>query len=387
MPVLPPPRPVRLYDRSFMPARIGSPLLRALASVAPGTALREGLDRILQAKMGALIVVGDGQGVLSICSGGFLLDAEYSPQRLSELAKMDGAIILSADASRIARANVHLLPDPRVPTVETGTRHRTAERAARVVNGPVISISEEMSVITVYQGEHKQQLAPIGRLIDRASQALQTLGGYRTRLDALTGDLSRHEVDDLVTVRDVVVVLQRCEMVRRIGEEIASTIVELGSEGRLVQLQLEELLGGVDRIATLVLRDYVAGRSWEDGGRTQLAHLSTEELLELGLVARVFGLGDARERGERHDRHDRHDRIERQLHAHLVPRGYRLLARIPRMADNLVENVATHFASLPLLLSASIADLTEVEGVGDVRARAIRDGLRRVLEGVATRPR
>src|SRR5690348_10798153 len=116
-------------------------MIEALAAVAPGRPLRQGLDRILQANMGALIVVGDGPDVLAVCSGGFLLDAEFSPQRLSELAKMDGAIILAPDASRIARANVHLVPDPTVPTSETGTRHRTAERVARSVDVPVISVS------------------------------------------------------------------------------------------------------------------------------------------------------------------------------------------------------------------------------------------------------
>src|SRR6188508_3561053 len=146
-------------------------LLDALAAVAPGTLLREGLDRILQASVGALIVVGDGPEVLNICSGGFLLDAAYSPQRLSELAKMDGATILAADASRIARANVHLVPNPTVPTSETGTRHRTAERVARSIPVPVISVSEDQQVIAVYVGDEKHPLENIPRLLNRANQA------------------------------------------------------------------------------------------------------------------------------------------------------------------------------------------------------------------------
>src|SRR4051794_19834497 len=169
--------------------------------------LREGLDRILQGSRGALIVIGDGPEVLAICSGGFLLDAEYSPQRLSELAKMDGAIILAADASRIARANVHLVPDSTVPTTETGTRHRTAERVARSLDVLVVSVSEQMSSITVYRGDVKHPLEQVGRLLDRASQALQTLRRYRGRLDVETALLSRHEIDDQVSVRDVAVVL------------------------------------------------------------------------------------------------------------------------------------------------------------------------------------
>src|SRR5947209_11881773 len=214
--------------------------------VAPGQPLREGLDRILQADMGGLIVVGDGPEVLAICSGGFLLDAEFSPQRLSELAKMDGAIILAPDASRIARANVHLVPNPNVPTSETGTRHRTAERVARSIQVPVVSVSEDQQVITVYINDDKHPLEPIPRLLNRANQALQTLERYKTRLDAVSASLSALEIEDLVTVRDVVTVLQRAEMVRRIAEEIDGNIVELGSDGRLVLLQLEELMGGVD---------------------------------------------------------------------------------------------------------------------------------------------
>src|SRR5215210_7119943 len=158
-----------------MPGRWSIALNAALGSVAPGTPLREGLDRVVKAKMGALVVVGDGAEVLSICSGGFLLDAAFSPQRLSELAKMDGAIILAPDASRIARANVHLVPNPHVPTSETGTRHRTAERVARSINVPVISISERMAAIAVYVGDEKHPLEPIPRLLDRSNQALQTL--------------------------------------------------------------------------------------------------------------------------------------------------------------------------------------------------------------------
>src|SRR5918912_960482 len=231
-------------------------MLDALAAVAPGKPLREGLDRILQAGMGALVVVGDGPEVLAICSGGFLLDAEFAPQRLSELAKMDGAIILAPDASRIARANVHLVRSPNVPTSETGTRHRTAERVARSIAVPVISVSEDQQVIAVYVNEEKHPLENIPRLLNRANQALSTLERYKDRLDTVAGSLSALEIEDLVTLRDVVTVLQRTEMVRRIAEEVDGYIVELGVDGRLVRLQLEELLGGIEDDRRLVIRDY-----------------------------------------------------------------------------------------------------------------------------------
>src|SRR5438094_5713164 len=233
------------YSHTVSPRR-SIAMLDALAAVAPGRPLREGLDRILQAGMGALIVVGDGPEVLNICSGGFLLDAAFSPQRLSELAKMDGAIILAGDASRIARANVHLVPNPNVPTSETGTRHRTAERVARSIDVPVISVSEDMQVIAVYVDDEKYPLEPIPRLLNKANQALSTLERYKSRLDGVSGALSALDVEDLVTLRDVAAVLQRNEMVRRIAEEIDSYIVELGADARLIRLQLDELLGDVE---------------------------------------------------------------------------------------------------------------------------------------------
>jgi len=341
-------------------------LIEALAAVAPGRPLREGLDRILQASMGALIVVGDGPAVLEICSGGFLMDAEFSPQRLSELAKMDGAIILAPDATRIARANVHLVPNPNVVTSETGTRHRTAERVARSVDVPVISVSEELGLIAVYRNDRKHVLEPIPRLLARANQGLQTLERYKARLDAVSGSLSALEVEDLVTVRDVVSVLQRAEMVRRIAEELDGYIVELGVDGRLVLLQLEELMGGVDDDRRFVLKDYFRADKEHrlDRAMEALSDLTTEDLLDLKTVAAVLHLPpDASE-----------------LDASLQPRGYRLLSKIPRLPDTVVERIVQRFNSLQKILRATTDDLDDVEGVGDTRARAIKDGLTRLAE-------
>lgn len=333
--------------------------------VAPGTPLREGLDRILQANMGALIVVGDGPDVLNICSGGFLLDAAFSPQRLSELAKMDGAIILAADASRIARANVHLVPNPNVPTSETGTRHRTAERVARSIDVPVISVSEDMSVIAVYIGDQKHPLEPIPRLLDRANQALQTLERYKNRLDSVAGSLTALEVEDLVTVRDVCDWLQRAEMVRRISDEIESYIVELGVDGRLVRLQLEELLRGVDDDRRQVIKDYlVIERRTADEALADLTGRSTEDLLDTRQLAGVLGL-----RG-----------VNADLDAPLQPRGYRLLAKIPRLPESILDHIVRRFGNLQKIMRATIDDLDDVEGVGDTRARAIKEGLSRLAE-------
>ena len=245
------------------------PLIEALALVAPGTPLRNGLDRILQAKRGALVVVGDDPVVLSICTGGFLLDAEFSPQRLSELAKMDGAIILASDASRIARANVHLVPKASIPTSETGTRHRTAERVARSIDVPVVTVSEAMATVTVFRHARKHTLQRTGRLVDRAAQAISTVQRFKTRFDFALASLSTLEVEDAVSVRDVVDVLQPGEMVVRFAEEIDGYLVELGEDGRLIHLQMEELGAGLETALRLVVMDYVAmpagSRSKADG--------------------------------------------------------------------------------------------------------------------------
>lgn len=320
----------------------------------------------MQGGKGALIVVGDGPEVLNICSGGFLLDAAFSPQRLSELAKMDGAVILADDSSRIARANVHLVPNPNVPTSETGTRHRTAERVARSIDVPVISVSEDMQVIAVYVGGEKHPLATIPRLLDRANQALRTLERYKARLDSVSSSLSALEVEDIVTLRDVVVLLQRTEMVRRISEEIEGDIVELGADGRLVFLQLEELAGDVEADYRLAVRDYFhEDSSWHlDEVLSALADLDMDLLIDPKNVADILHLPDG----------------SGDLDTALQPRGFRMLARIPRLPEPIAESIVERFGNLQKIMRATIDDLEEVEGVGETRARAVKDGLARLAE-------
>jgi diadenylate cyclase len=345
--------------------RARAAMIEALGAIAPGQPLRDALDRVLQANMGALIVVGDGPDVLGICSGGFLLDAEFSPQRLSELAKMDGAIILAADASRIARANVHLVPSPHVQTSETGTRHRTAERVARSIEVPVIAVSEDMARITLYRGDVKHALDSVARLLGRANQALQTLERYRNRLDTVTNALSALEVEDLVTVRDVVTVLQRAEMVRRIAEEIEGYIVELGADGRLARLQLDELLAGVEDERRDVVRDYLPDDdpNLADEAVASLGTISTERLLMPQTVARILEAADSMD-----------------LDSSLQPRGYRLLARVPRLSALVINDIVARYGSLQKVMRATTEDLEAVTGVEPSIARAVKDGLARLAE-------
>jgi diadenylate cyclase len=336
------------------------PLNDALALIAPGTALREGLDRVLQAKHGALIVVGDSPAVLSICTGGFLLDAEYTPQRLSELAKMDGAIILASDASRIARANVHLVPKASIATSETGTRHRTAERVARSIDVPVVAVSEAMATIAVYRNDRKHTTQTAGWLIDRSSQALSTLQRFRSRYDDALSTLTRLEMEDSVSVRDVVSVLQPGEMVRRIAVEIEGHLVELGSDGRLIRLQTEELSAGIEQSLNLVLLDYT-----DEKGIARLRSLGADSLMDLPSVVGALSLPSS----------------SAELHDALAPHGYRMLHRLPQqLSDTLISRLVQRFGSLPEILSASAAELESVDGIGAATARHIRDGLARLVE-------
>ncbi len=336
----------------------------ALARVSPGTPLRDGIDRVVRSKAGALLVLSDDADVLSICSGGFLVDAPYSPQRLSELAKMDGAIILSTDGGRIARANVHLVPDPSVPTSETGTRHRTAERVARSLDVPVISASEEMGVINVYAGGDKRQLQEVGHLLDRANQALQTLERYKVRLDDAIMNLTAVEVEDVVTLRDVVAVVQRGEMVHRIAAEIETMIIELGVDARLLRLQLDELYGEIDDELDLVVADYLpSGRTVADT-LDGMSQLSDDEVSNLRLTADALAPG----------------RDSTDLTQEVTPRGMRLLHRVSRLPSATAIAVAHHFGGLAKLQRATVDDLMTVDGVDEPTARAIRDTLSRVTE-------
>jgi diadenylate cyclase len=342
--------------------------LRAvLATVAPGTGLRDGLERILRGNTGALIVIGWDRGVDTLCTGGFPLDVEFSATRLRELCKMDGAVVLSDDGARILRAATHLMPDPAIPTEESGTRHRTAQRVALQTGYPVISVSQSMRIISLYVLDRRYVLQSTGELLTRANQAIATLERYKARLDEVSNALSALEIEDLATVRDAAIVSQRLEMVRRIADEVTGEVVELGTDGRLLALQLEELMAGVDADRELIARDYVpVGRRSRTPGQvlTDLAELSATDLLDLTLVARCMGLPSSAE----------------GLDAAVSPRGHRLLARVPRMPGSILDRVVEHFGGLQKLLAASVEDLQVVDGVGETRARAVREAISRLAE-------
>jgi diadenylate cyclase len=342
-------------------------LRTVLATVAPGTWLRDGLERILRGNTGALIVIGWDRVVEALCTGGFPLDVEFSATRLRELCKMDGAVVLSTDGARILRAATHLMPDPAIPTEESGTRHRTAQRVARQTGYPVISVSQSMRIISLYLGDRRYVLEGTGELLSRANQAIATLERYKARLDEVSNALSALEIEDLVTVRDAALVSQRLEMVRRIADEVTGQIVELGTDGRLLALQLEELLAGVDSDRELIAHDYMpTGRRGRTPDRVlaELAELSATDLLDLTCVARVMGLSHTPE----------------SLDTPVSPRGHRLLSRVPRLPGAVRDRVVEHFGGLQKLLAASVEDLQAVDGVGEARARAVREAISRLAE-------
>jgi diadenylate cyclase len=343
------------------------PLRSVLATVAPGTWLRDGLERILRGNTGALIVIGWDKTVETLCTGGFPLDVEFSATRLRELAKMDGAVVLAEDGSRILRAATHLMPDPAIPTEESGTRHRTAQRVALQTGFPVISVSQSMRIVSLYMLDRRYVLQSTAELLSRANQAIATLERYKSRLDEVSNALSALEIEDLATVRDAAIVSQRLEMVRRIADEVTGQVVELGTDGRLLALQLEELMAGVDSDRELIARDYVpTGRRARTPEQVlgDLADLSATDLLDLTQVARAMGLPSTPE----------------ALDGAVSPRGHRLLSRVPRMPGTILDRVVDHFGGLQKLLAASAEDLQVVDGIGETRARSVREAISRLAE-------
>lgn len=338
-----------------------------LARIAPGTPLREGLERILRGKTGALVVLGHPPVVEALCDGGFQFDIEFSPTRLRELCKMDGAVILNEDATRILRANVQLMPDASIPTVESGTRHRTAERVGLQTGLPVLAVSHSMSIISLYHGGHRHVVVDPSIVLARANQALATLQRYRTRFLEVAGGLSTMEIEDSTTLRDAMTVLQRLLLVRRIADELHGSVIELGTDGRLLGMQLDELVAGTEGMRELLIRDYLPHAHTDEDVATTveaLRRLDDTQVMDLTAVARALGFPATAE----------------ALDLHVSPRGYRMLARIPRIPPAVLERLIEHFGSLQNLLAATAADLQVVDGVGESRARSVREGLSRLAE-------
>lgn len=335
-------------------------LLTQLALLSPGTALRDGLDRIVHGGTGALIVLGRNAAVDALVTGGFAIDEPLTAPGLRELAKMDGAILLDTGLERIVHAGAHLMPDAGIPTTEHGTRHRTADRVARQAGVPVVTVSASMSSISLFLDTVNYSLQRPEQLLSEANQALATLARYRDRLTEAARRLTALEVQDAVTVEDVAILARRIELVRRLATETDDILIELGTDGRLVALQLHELTAGVEEIAAPLSRDYGTGESRLR--LEELCDLTADELLDAALVARRIHL------------------VPGTLDARLPTRGYRQLAQIGRLPSGLAERLVEHFGSLQSLLGASSADLMNVDGVDYPVVRLLRDGLTRLTE-------
>lgn len=334
-------------------------LNRALALIAPGTAVRDGLDRIVLGRTGALVTLGSNARLQALITGGFAIDVPFSPTALRELAKMDGAIVLDNDLDRILYAAVQLMPDAAVETAETGTRHRTADRVARQTGVPTTTVSASMSTISLFIDNRRWVVQRPEQLLPRANQALATLARYAERLSAAVAKLSAAEVQDSVTVADITLIAQRLEMMHRLRKELNGYTVELGSDGRLVRLQLQELISGLDELAVQLERDY----STDEAGLrfARLSTLDTDDLAHAELIAQACGLGT-------------------QVSRKLAPRGHRQLALIGRLPSSVADSLVGHFGNLQGLFGASTADLLAVEGVDYGIARTVREGLIRLTE-------
>jgi len=334
--------------------------------VAPGTALREGLEDILHARTGGMIVIADPDELSFLFSGGIKIDVDYTPPLLYQVAKMDGAIILNANATKIAMANVQLTPDPTILSLETGTRHRTAERVSKQTDALVIAISQRRQVVSLYVDGSKYMLEDIPVVLAKANQALATLDKYRTRLDQVSTRLTALEFEGGVTLHDVLTVMQRAELVTRMAVEIERYIVELGSEGRLIEMQLEETMVGVAGDKAALLHDYLAEPLDDAFGIALdgIARLPHQDLLDFGRLAELLG----------------YDRKVNTLDFPVAPRGYRVLGRVPRIPKLVVQKITQELGGLDEVLEASDEELAAVDGVGPARAKDIREGLRRLQE-------
>ena len=355
--------PKRLEERS---ASMDTRLVTALQMIAPGTVLREAIENIVRARTGALLVFADEQEVKPIISGGIDIDVSLRPMILYELAKMDGAILLDRTGTHIIHANVQLMPDANIESQETGTRHRTAERVAKQLGVVAISISAARDVVTIYVDHMRYIMDPLRVILSKADQALQTLERFKHRLNQVTSTLSALEFQERVTLFDVATVLQRIEMVLTLSHLIERYMIELGNEGRLVELQMEELLHSVreDRMAVLAdyLPDPTPGRV--ETAREALIALSSDELISLESIGMILG----------------YPRSENVLETHVRPRGLRMLQRIPRVSKEAVDSVLKRYKTLQSVIDAPVEELGALPGLGPERAHEIKEGLLRLRD-------
>ena len=340
-------------------------MLEILKLVAPGTMLRDGLENILKAKTGALIVVSDSEDILKIADGGFKIDEEFTSTNIYELAKMDGAIILSSDLKRIIRANVQLNPDFSIKTGETGTRHKTAERVAKQTGELVISISERRGIITLFKGDFRYVINDTQSVLMRANQTLQALEKYKAVFDNMLSILSEHEFDDIVSLDTVVNCIYRSEIIMRMETDVRRSIIELGDEGRIVNMQLEELMANVEKEEKLIIEDYNNNKKITvEIILDEIRKIDRKNLIVSEKIVKILG----------------YEVTPDILDLNVSPKGYRILSKVPKMPVSIIEKTVDAFGSLQHICSATIDELDDVEGIGEIRAKIINQSLKRLQE-------
>ena len=331
----------------------------------PGQPLRNGVDLVADKKTGALIVIGTSAKLEKISSGGITLNnCSYTPEMLSELAKMDGAIIVDANVNNILKANVHLNPSDNIPTSQTGTRHRTAERVSVETELSVIAVSEESSTIKVFSDNSVNELEESSIIFGKVNESLQSIDRTRRRFDDAVLELGEIEVENTLTNQQVLEVIQRGELLGRLSQQVRKEATDLGEDSGLVMIQIDSLESGVRNTLDLVLKDHLPAKRFRNINKAvdEIANLTYEELNSIQHLGSVLFMESL-------------DEVS-------TSKGYRILARLPGLPDNLHDSLIQKFKTLPNLLTASTDKLFEVEGIGRSRAQQLREYFDTLLKNV-----
>ena len=331
----------------------------------PGEPLRKGVDLIADKKSGGLIVIGSTNKLEKISSGGInLKNCPYTPEMLSELAKMDGAVVVDENVSTILKANVHLNPSDNLQTSETGTRHRTAERVSAETNLKVIAVSEESSAIKVFQNMKVIELEQPAIILARVNESLQSVDRMRRRFDEVLLQLGELEIEDTITNQQVLTVIQRGELLTRLSNQVKNEAENLGEEAGIVMIQIESLESGVEYTLSLVLKDHLPSKKYRNikKVKSEISNMTYEELNIISHLGAVL--------------------LMQPLDEISTPRGYRVLARLPGLPDNLHDPLIKKFKTLPKLLGAPTDKLFQVDGIGRSRAQQLRDYFDTLLKNI-----
>lgn len=355
--------PTTKKDKTVIETLQKDALVYALSTVAPGSPLREGLNLIMKGGMGAIVVLGNDEKVMNIAHGGFDINCPYTPTKLFELAKMDGAIILTNDLKKINTANTHLIPDVKIDSEETGMRHRSSQKTAKQSGNLVVAISERKRSITIYIGDVKYELQESNDIMTKAAQAMQTLEKYRKAVNEILINLTSLEFENSVTLFDILQAIQKMELTDRIVRELERYIIELGVEGRLTEMQMKELTFGLEKEYTYLLNDYIAPkkRNVVNLVKKDIENMKNDNLLDFKFLSETLG----------------YENVD-NLDIEIVPKGYRILNKINKINFNISEKIIKKFKSLDNVVSATPEDISDVEGISLNRAKYIRESISRI---------